>query len=128
MGNVSSGFVPLCCLCIVCSLFLPITCYLCSCFMWNTSMVYVLHLDGRTALFLFGGLNCHCIHRVLPTLPRSLHLLSSRKLFKLYPEEYRSINTISQLFALFILRSEVFTTPVRMEGLPRKVWMLGPYL
>lgn len=77
--------------------------------------------QSHVVLFLFGGLNCHCIHHVLPTLPRSLHLSRSRKLSKLYPEEYRSINTVSQLVALFILRSEVFTTPVRMEDLPRKV-------
>eukprot|EP00957_Ditylum_brightwellii_P130816 9979057-Ditylum_brightwellii.AAC.1 len=72
-------------------------------------------------LFLFGGLNCHCVHHLLPSLPRSLHSSGTRNIAKLYPEEYRHVENVPELMALFILRSEVFVTPVLIEDLPRIV-------
>ena len=70
-------------------------------------------------LFLFGGLNCHCVHHLIPSLPRSLHSSATRNIAKLYPEEYRHVKNMSELMALFILRSETFATPVLIEDLPK---------
>ena len=53
---------------------------------------------------LFGGINCHATHHCYPTCGRSNLYEKSKYLAKTYPEHYRSINTIKELYILYRYR------------------------
>jgi len=74
--------------------------------------------ESMSYLLFTGALNYHSVHHILPSLPRSLHPAAAQKTAKLYPDKYRSINSMKELLALFVLRHEIFKTDVQMKDLP----------
>lgn len=71
-------------------------------------------------LFISGAMSNHCVHHVFPSLPRSLHKWGSDKLRKFMPNEYRFVDTWSELIALWVLRDQNFKDPVKIKELPSK--------
>jgi len=78
-------------------------------------------------LFFSGALNCHVVHHVLPSLPRSLHSTFAQKISDLYPNEYRAVHSTRELVSLFLLRHEVPTNNMQMKELWQIVAKRGPF-
>jgi fatty acid desaturase len=74
--------------------------------------------ESKLCVFLTGALNCHCVHHLLPALPRALHPKIAMKLKKCMPSEYRCVDTWKELGALWILRHKNFSDVVLVSDLP----------
>mmetsp|Transcript_22496 Transcript_22496/g.49906 ORF Transcript_22496/g.49906 Transcript_22496/m.49906 type:complete len:149 (-) Transcript_22496:69-515(-) len=82
---------------------------------------------ARSGFFFSGALNCHVVHHVLPSLPRSLHSTFAQKISDLYPNEYRAVHSTRELVSLFLLRHEVPTNNMQMKELWQIVAKRGPF-
>ena len=69
--------------------------------------------------FISGGLNCHLVHHMVPSLPRSLHPSASIKINEMIPTEYRYVETWSELKAVWIMRHKIFPEVIMIKDLPR---------
>lgn len=67
----------------------------------NLSHTLDIFPESRFTNLLFGGINCHATHHCYPQCNRSQMYSKSRYLLKHYPEHYRSINTIKELYLLY---------------------------
>lgn len=70
----------------------------------NLSHTIDIFPESKFVNLLFGGINCHATHHCYPQCNRSDMYLKSRYLSKHYPEHYRSINTIKELYSLYKYR------------------------
>ena len=76
---------------------------------------YDLFPHSEALLLLSGGLNNHCVHHVFPSLPRSKHAWAADLLRREIPSEYRVIEDLPTLGAMFLLRHSTLEKPLTSE-------------
>ena len=71
---------------------------------YNLDNTWDIYPESWLVCLLFGGLNVHATHHCFPTCGRSEFTEKSRYLAKKYPDHYRSITNLGDLYQLYANR------------------------
>ena len=86
-------------------------------FLQNIETCADIFPDSAIFTLLAGALNIHCVHHLLPSLPRSLHSAASKEIEALFPKKYRRVDDVQSFLALWLLRAKTFDDDYTMVEL-----------